>query len=219
MTKTHQHRTALGRLLLSSGLLICTLVSYLALSIGFADAIFVARNRPGMLNRIETASGSDPPDIELLTSVIGGPDWLVAAVAAERIGQLYESDKLTPGQADIAMQGLFKGLASGGHWWRFGWDRDEPEFEQFRGAAIEAVAKFGPGALPMLLPAANSDSPFEREAACWIVLSMLKGKLVDQETFVEQGISERIEDLAQDDSSENVKAACISVRDAMITKP
>jgi len=71
----------------------------------------------------------------------------------------------------------------------------------------------------MLLTAANSGSPFEREATCWIVLSMLKSKSVAQETLVEQGISERIEDLAQDDSSENVKAACISVRDAMITKP
>jgi len=129
MTRTHQHRRALRRLVLSSVLLICTLVSYLALSIGFADAIFIARSRPGMLNRIEAASSSDPPDIEFLTSAMGGSDWLVAAVAAERIGQLWQSDELEPGQADIAMQCLFKGLASGGHWWRFGWDRDEPEFE------------------------------------------------------------------------------------------
>jgi len=165
-----------------------------------------------MLNRIEVASCSDPPDIETLTVALGGPDWFVAAIAADHINQLMQSERLEGAQANIAMQSLFKTLASGGHWWRFGWDKDEPEFEQFRSAAIEATSRFGPKAFPLLLAAAYSDNPLEREIVCWITLDMLKDATVDQATLAKQNILELVGNLAERDPNQNVKAACTFVQ-------
>lgn len=129
---------------------------------------------------------------------------------------LYQnSSKIESEQADIVIQSLLATLASGGHWWRFGWDRDEPEFEQFRGVAIEAVANFGLEALPSLTNALSNDSPYAREAACWITLDMLNAGLMDKTTLAEQNILEYIENLAQSDSDERVNAACTSARDAV----
>jgi hypothetical protein len=198
--------------------LICILACYALLSIGIVDDVFIVRNRPDMLDRIEVASSTDPPDIEVLTDMLSEADWYVAAVAAERIGQLWQSNQLEPEQANVAISALFKALASGGHWWRFGWDRDEPEFEQFRGAAIEATAKAGPESLPWLLTATSSDSPFEREASCWIVFLIIKNNSVDQAALVEQGISQRIDDLAWNDPNRMVKAACVSAQEEMASQ-
>jgi hypothetical protein len=202
-------------LLLSPSFLTCVLLCYAVLSTGLVDDAFAARNRSGVLNRIEVASNSDPPDVEFLIDALSKADWFVAAVAAERMGQLGQSDKLESEQVDVAVQSLFEALASAGHWWRFGWDRDEPEFEQFRSAAIEAASKFGPEAIPMLLSATSSDSPFEREAACWTTLSMLKSGSVDRTALAKQGVLERIHSLAQDDLDERVQAACTSAQGAI----
>jgi len=212
MTKAHWMWLTSPLLLLSS--LACILLAYILLSIGFVDDTLVARNRSDKLSQVEVASSSDPPDIEFLTNALEGTDWFVAAAAAERLGQFWQSDKESE-QADIIIQYLLEALASGGHWWRFGWDRDEPEFEQFRSAAIEAVSRFGPEVLPALMSALSSDSLYEREAACWITLNMLNDGSVDRTTLAEQNILERIENLAQDGSDERVKAACTSVQDAV----
>lgn len=197
-------------------LLACILLGYVILSTGLVDDTFVDRNRPDMLNQVDVASSSNPPDVKFLTDVLNGADWFVAAAAAERIGQLEQSGELRSEQMDVAVQSLFEALATGGHWWRFGWDREDPEFEQFRSAATEAASKFGLDALPTLLIATSSDSPFEREAACWITLNMLKGGSVDQTTLAEQGVLECIESLAWDDPDERVKAACASVHSAIV---
>lgn len=168
-----------------------------------------------MLSRVELASSSNPPDTEFLVNALEGPDWFVVAAAAERLGQLWQSDKMESEQADIVIRSLLATLASGGHWWRFGWDRDEPEFEQFRSVAIEAVSSFGLEALPSLPNALSSDSPYEREAACWITLDMLDAGFVERTTLAEQNILGHIGDLAQSDPDERVKAACTSARDAV----
>jgi len=171
-----------------------------------------------MLNRVEIASNSNPPNVKYLISALSGPDWFVAAVAAERLGQLQKTGQLKPEQASVVLQSLFKVLASSGHWWRFGWDRDEPEFEQFRSSAIEAIAKFGPQVYPKLRVAVNSENSFEREAACWIALSMLRKELANQEVLVEQGVYERIEYLAQNDTNKGVQAACRNICETVNSK-
>lgn len=209
MIKAQQHIKSVY-LLLTVSLLLCILVG-VCLSTGLVDAILIARDRPQRLSRVDSASNNNPPDIEFLIDALQGPDWYVAAVAAERIGQLWQSGSLENGQATIAVQALFSALASDGHWWRFGWDRDEPEFEQFRGAAIASAAKFGAKIYPRLLAATNSNSPFEREAACWITLGVLKSDPGTQVTLIEWGIRERIESLAQSDPCEGVRASCTAV--------
>jgi len=193
----------------------CILLAYVLLSAGFVDDTLITPNRSDMLSRVELASSSNPPDTEFLINALEGPDWFVAAAAAERLGQLWQSGKMESEQADVVIRSLLATLASGGHWWRFGWDGDEPEFEQFRSVAIEAVSSFGLEALPSLTNALSSDSPYEREAACWITLDMFKAGLVDGTTLAEQNILEYIGNLAQSDSDERVKVSCTSARDAV----
>lgn len=218
MTRKQRFPLLLGLVLSALGFLISLLIGYVVLSTGLADYIYLEQARPRMLSQLETASHRNPPDIAPLVSALSGPDWFVAAVAAEQLGFLEQSGELESEQANAVLGPLFDALASGGHWWRFGWDRDEPEFEQFRGAAIEAVAKFGPDAIPLLLVATDSASPFEREAACWIALNMLRTGSVDQITLTEQGFLSRVAGLAESDSSERVRIACISAYSEMISQ-
>jgi hypothetical protein len=208
MTIVRMYSIASKPLLLIFAFLICIFACYAVLSIGIVDDVL----------RVEVTSSTDPPDIEFLTDMLGGADWYVAAVAAERIGLLLQSNELEPEQANGAIRALFKSLASGGHWWRFGWDKDEPEFEQFRGAAIEAIARSGPVSLPWLLTATSSNSPFEREASCWIAFLMLKNNSVDQAVLAKQGISQRIDDLAWNDPNRMVKTACVSAQKEMASQ-
>ncbi len=217
MTKAHWMWLASSLLLLS--FLVCILLAYILLSAGFVDDTLIARNRSDMLSQVEAASSSDPPDVEFLINTLDEADWFVAAAAAQRLGQLWQSDKIESEQADVVIRSLLATLASGGHWWRFGWDRDEPEFEQFRSVAIEAVSKFGPEVLPALMNALSSDSLYEREAACWITLDMLNDGSVERKTLAEQNILEHIENLAQGDSGERVRAACTAVQDAVSDSP
>jgi hypothetical protein len=207
-----------GLLLSIPGLLICLLSGYVALSTGLVDDIYLARVRPRMLGQVEMASNRNPPDVESLVSALGRPDWFVAAIAAERLGFLGQSGELEPEQVDTVLQSLFEALSSDGHWWRFGWDRDEPEFEQFRGAAIEAVAGFGPEAIPLLLVAIDSQSPLEREDACWIALDMLRSDLVDQAALADPDFVVHVAGLARSDSNEWVRAACTSATNEMISQ-
>jgi hypothetical protein len=215
MTGTQRQPKTVILLLALSGLLVCALASYVVLSVGLVDDVILAQDRNDVLERVEAASSSGPPNIEYLTDVVNGSDWYAAAVAAERIGLLWKSNRLDPGQADVALHSLFKALASGGHWWRFGWDKEEPEFEQFRGATIQTVAEFGSKAFPMLSVATDSDSPSAREAACWIALSMVKSDSTDQDALVAEGIPHRIENLAHNDPNDNVRAACISAQNSI----
>ena len=75
------------------------------------------------------ARTAEPPDVNFLISHVRSRDWRVAAAATEYVGQLREEDKLTPEQADAAVEKLWKALAAGGHWWRFGWDTDEGDYD------------------------------------------------------------------------------------------
>jgi hypothetical protein len=209
MIKSHWLRRAPW--LLAGFLLICSLLMYILLSTGLVDEFFLARNRSDILLQVKAASNTTPPDIEFLIDALRGTDWLVSAVAAERLGQLWQSDEITNEHTGTIMRVLLHALASEGHWWRFGWDRDEPEFEQFRGEAIEAASSFGVEILPLLDNALRSDSSPEREASCWIIANLLDAASVDRTTLEQQGIVEHIENLAQRDRDDRVKAACTSV--------
>lgn len=197
------------------GMLLCAFVVYIMCITGLVDAILIHPNRPLVEERIRSASSAHPPDISVLLRALKGPDWLMAARAAELIGQLSEKDGLDPVQADSAVESLFQSLESDGHWWRFGWDREEPEFAQFRGTAIDAVARFGAAALPALADAANSGSPLKRESACWVALAILEAYPDLRQAFVERGTFRRIDKLAAYDPDENVRSACSYVRDAV----
>jgi hypothetical protein len=202
----------LQRFLLFLPLLVCVLLVYVTLVTGIVDDVFITRNREASVNQIELAIESDPPNIEYLIDALNGADWYVSAVAADRLGQLAESSKIDETQINIVIHSLLEALANNGHWWRFGWDREDAEYELFRSAAIEAVSKYGSEALPDVAQATNSDNHYEREAACWIVLTMFKHGWADQTDLANSNIPERIESLAQSDPNENVKSACMSAQ-------
>ncbi|MCJ7738086.1 MAG: hypothetical protein MUQ10_12375, partial [Anaerolineae bacterium] len=91
---------------------------------------------------------------------------------------------------------------------RFGWDRDEPHYQQFRGAAITAVSVFGSSAFDTLLAATYSGSSSEREATCWIVYEMAESGIVAGKELADRGILDRIETLATEDRDVNVSYVC-----------
>jgi hypothetical protein len=184
------------------------LMAYLTLSMGFWNRVFTGASQQESVNRVVSAGKSRPPDLVYLTNAVGHPDWHVAAIAAQQLKQLQQDGEIAPEQATFVISSLLEALASDGHWWRLGWDKDDPEFEQFRGAAIAATVEFGSAALPQLQTALESGKTPKQEAACWVVLGMIKRGYVDATNLNQQGIKGRIEQLAHDGTHEGVRAAC-----------
>jgi len=202
-------------ILLLVALVLCVSLSYVVTVTGLLDQVILDRRRGELLQQIALASGERPPDIVFLTQHMTDPDWFVAAAAAEEVGTLQSTQQLTPDQEITAMQSLLDALASSGHWWRFGWDRDEPHYQQFRGAAITAVSVFGSSAFDTLLAATYSGSSSEREATCWIVYEMAESGIVAGKELADRGILDRIETLATEDRDANVSYACNRVYERM----
>jgi hypothetical protein len=189
-------------------LVLCVSLSYVVTVTGLLDLAILDRRRGELLQQIALASGERPPDIVFLTQHMTDPDWFVAAATAEEVGALQSTQQLTPDQEIAALQSLLDALASSGHWWRFGWDRDEPHYQQFRGAAITAVSVFGSSALDTLLAATYSESSSEREATCWIAYEMAESGIVGAKELADRDILDRIENLATEDRDVNVSYVC-----------
>ncbi len=120
------------------GLFLCSGVVYMLFTAGVVDDVFIAPGYEARAVWIEEAGRADPPDVEFLLASLTGPDWMSSALAAEELGRLQQSGKLTPQQAEQAGH-VLRRLLDSGHWWRFGWDEDEPDFGQFQGAALETL--------------------------------------------------------------------------------
>jgi hypothetical protein len=204
----------LALLVLSLGGLACAVVAYACLSGGVVEFVLTSLCRNGMLDRVKVASEQTPTDMGALTDSLGGPDWYVAAVAAERIRELWLAGKLEPAQAESAVSSLLEAVASRGHWWRFGWDLEESDYERFRGAVIKAIAAFGSTAMPTLLQATVSRKPLAREVACWAALEMT-GADPTSKTLIERQVLPRAEHLAQHDPDPGVRIACSSLQRSM----
>jgi hypothetical protein len=200
-------RWGLLSLIFFVGCLVCIGI-YLMLSTGLWDRTFAGTSRQESIDRVVSAGKDRPPDIVYLTSAVSHPDWHVAAIAAQQLKHLQQEGEIVPEQATLVISSLLESLASDGHWWRFGWDKDDPEFEQFRGSAIAAMIEFGPAALPQIQTALESGLPSQQEAACWVVLGLKKRGYVDTTNLDQQGIKKQIAQLAHNDIHEGVKAAC-----------
>ncbi len=192
--------------------LIGLVVAFACLSIGLVDGIVGLISRPHMLARLDIAVQADPPRVEYLFRAIRGGDWYVAAGAAERVAGLRREGRLQAAEGQVAVETLMEALSSRGHWWRFGWDREEADFEQFRSAAVDAVASFGQSALPSVEKALSTGNSSAREAACWILVTMLEQGLVDREAATAGPLGPRIKDLAAHDPEYGVRNACECLR-------
>lgn len=183
-------------------------VVYVALSVGVIERAYRWLLRSAAQRGLASAVTAAPPDVPYLLGALHSPDWSIAAEAAECLGRVRDAGRLPPEQEDLVVRSLLSVLGSGGHWWRFGWDTDEPEFNQFRGAAAYAIARFGGTALPRVAEALTSNNTRLREEACWILLAMLKMGKVSSPALVDQGVVNVITTLAHSDSHDNVRAAC-----------
>ena len=138
------------------------------------------------LERLDAAMQLEPPDVYVLRAALSSPDWAVAASAAESLGELWTEGRLDHAQVGPTIRSLFDVLGSGGHWWRFGWDQDEPEYNQFRGAAIDAISRFGNKAYPYVVEAVNRRNSYTRDAACRAARKMIVEERIDSSDFGEQ---------------------------------
>lgn len=190
-------------------------VVYVALSLGVIERAYGLVLRGAIQRGLVSAMAAEPPDVAYLLGSLRSPDWSIAAEAAEDLGRAWDAGRLPPEQNNLVVQSLLGALGRGGHWWRFGWDTDEPEFNQFRGAATYAVARFGDVALPSVAKALTNSNAKLREEACWILVAMLQMGKVSSATLVDQGISNVIATLARSDSHESVRAACSCADDSL----
>lgn len=147
---------------------------YTASSIGLFDHLYSAPRRKQAEWRLQLAENTCPPDVHGVVPAIMGPDWFVATLGAETAERLAQGTDLDEQARMQLLQGLMTMLSSGGHWWRFGWDRSEPEYGQFLGAAQSAVARFGAQAHPFLVAGLDSRNVHSQEASCWVILTMFK---------------------------------------------
>ena len=189
------------------GMCCLTFWAYMFLSQGLVDDVLSEHFQRRQLSRLDVALTAEPPDVNFLISHIRSRDWLVATGATEYVGQLREEDKLTSEQADAAVEKLWKALAAGGHWWRFGWT-DEGDYDIFQGTALDVLAGFGNRYLPRLLAAGSSRSRFEREAFCWVSYLTLDQGTASRTALDEMGILQKVIDLAQNDPDSWVRLVC-----------
>lgn len=186
-------------------------LSYLILASGIIHEVLIPMYRPRVLQAIESAVQSNPPNLDALVEALNGPDWLAAIIATRQIDDLYRAQKLEGHQKEKVVRALLSALASGGHWSRFGWDRDEADFAGFRSAAIETTARFGQDALLPVKDALRSSRALSREAGCWVVLTMLRNDWVDRAALANQSMLETIAGIVKRDSRQDVQAACSPV--------
>ena len=210
MTVLSKRPLTLAVSLVCAACAVCCLAfwGYIFLSQGLIDGVLSEHFQDRQLSRLDMARTAEPPDADFLISRVGSRDWFVAAAATEYVGQLWEEQRLTPEQADAAMEKLWDAVAAGGHWWRFGWDLFEGDYDIFQGTALEVLAGFGNRDLPRLLAAGSSRSRFEREAFCWVAYLTLDGGTVSRTTLEQMGILQRVIDLVQNDPDSDVRYGC-----------
>lgn len=196
--------------ILSLILILTIFFGYIVLIQGWFDRIAITPHRTALLQTLNAASQEEPPNVVFIIDSLREPDWYVAAVAAEYIRLLHQSQKLTDSQEDLAIQALLEALGSKGHWWRFGWDREEAQFERFRGSAIAAVAGFGAESVDDVLASSYDGNSSQREAACWIVLEMAKDETVSIENL--EQVLKHLDDLAEADRDLAVREVCSYVQ-------
>lgn len=131
----------------------------------------------------------------------------MAASAADDIGELWHLGLISQEQEPLIVRSLLDILGRGGHWWRFGWDEDEPDFNRFRGVATDTVARLGPAAVPAVIASLDSGQRDGREAACWILGSMLAQGALDV-SELDPNVTGAIARIAQNDPCRGVRAAC-----------
>ncbi len=191
------------------------LAGYMGMSVGLPDALLVTPHRSEAVGTVDAAARAAAPDVDALCSALYSPDRVVAAHAATQLERLVKARALSSGQVDKAARNLVQALGRPGNWWRFGWDREEPEFEWFIRAATSAAAALGPDALPYVAGALDSPLSDQREGACWVACIMGRNGTVPREALARAVGRDRITRMASRDAAEGVRAACRCARLAL----
>jgi hypothetical protein len=164
-------------------------------------------DRSAWITRLESAIASTPPDLDILTKGLLVSDWLVATVAAEKLGQLATMGPLPASDQALVIQSLQKALSRKGRWWLLRWDEENPYFGAFQSAAIHSLSRFGVEALPTVRAMLESDSKRQQASACWVLVEMLSDEIVTT-TQIHSNIDTDLSGLIQKDSGGDVEFSC-----------
>lgn len=171
----------------------------------FGDVNQLTTNRDIQLEEVRKARSNIPVNTALLTDRLLSPDWYVAALAADALGEAQKSDRLTIPDRAIVISSLESSLARPQHWWRLGWDRDDAAV--FRGAVAYALAQFGSEAIPSIVRMLGEPDPQKQEGACYALVAMLDDQVVTAEELDNQ-IRHQVNVLADTSKYDDVQNAC-----------
>jgi hypothetical protein len=171
----------------------------------FGDVNQLVPNRAIQLEEVRNARSTTPVDTDLLTNKLLSPDWYVAAVAADALGEAQKSDRLATQDKAMVISSLESSLARPRHWWRLGWDSDDSAL--FRGAVAYALAQFGSEAIPSIVRMLGETNPQKQEGACYALVAMLDEQVVTAEELDSQ-IRHQVNLLADTSKNDDVRDAC-----------
>lgn len=187
--------------------------AYIMLAFGIFDMIAIKPYRLTAASDVKQAGSKMPPDWDYLFKSLHSPDWFVATVTLAQIAEIQKSGDILPEMVDGILELLFANISEQGHWWRFGWDKEDPEFEQFHSQLIGTISSFYlEDLLPYLENYAKHGSPTQRETVCWIVGEIAKDANDQQQKTHYDKLYAIVDGLAQSDPAPKVKSTCSTIR-------
>ncbi len=199
------------RLLLGILILLFIVIAYVILSVGVIESVLLIPNRSSKVHQLEMAVQFNPPDVDYVLEEISSPDWFVASTALHYLEDLRKSDALSIEQSNKALNVVFENLGERGHWWRFGWDKEEAQFNQFYSQVINTASAFGSDLLPWLQIASQDSNPLRREAVCKIIEQLPKDTVMEENDKFLESTREIVQNLASSDPSALVMSTCSRV--------
>ena len=196
------------RILITLLVLVFLFFSFIVLSIGVIESVIFIPKRSSTIQQLDIAVQSNPPNVEYVLRKIDSPDWFVASVALDRVENLKKTGNLSVDQSNQALTIIFKNLGEKGHWWRFGWDKEEAEYNQFYSQIVSTTSAFSVDLLPFLQTTSNDSNPLRREAVCRIVEQTFRDMIGKENDQFLETIRELVQRLAESDSNSSVVFTC-----------
>lgn len=195
-------------------LILCLLLICLCIllpGINIIEQVVLERSRAEKVEEIKLASQEPSDNWIVLIKALDSTNWYVVAVATQAISEVKHQGKVNAEMENEAMNSIFSTLIRKGPWWRFGWDRETAEFQQFQAVGISTVADFGISALPTLDKALRGENYRSQEIVCWILSDMLRKGLLDRNILVVNGVYEQINTIVSNTRNIEVDAACAPI--------
>jgi HEAT repeat protein len=193
---------------------VCVLFSFCLFafsSVGGIAWVYERYRGSGVKGDLARAMNENPPDVSYMLGVLRSPSWAVAMRAMSSLSTLISHDVISTEEEQLIAESLLHILAKKGHWWRFGWDLDEPEYHGFRETAVSTLSALGEVATEPLAEALDSRQKGKQEAACWVLANMVRTGRIDMDHAKATELLGRASQLTQSSPHENVRSSCSRV--------